>query len=123
VPPAAAAAVVALAGTATAIAAYAAARRRLRPAWPGGVALGPAVALLLPPVWDAAQESRAGIPLGRTALLYALPWALGLAAPGWLRGRAAVTAAATVAVSAVACAALVATIHPVAYLSVPHGAD
>jgi hypothetical protein len=120
------AAVVALAGAAAAVAAAAVVWREpadgwhgLAPARPGYVALGAAVALLLPLIWDAVQDGRGIIPLGHTALMYSLPWGAGLAAVGWLRGRAAVAAGVTVAVSAVLCVVFVVSAHLVAYYSTP----
>jgi len=91
------AAVVTLAGTGVASAAAASVWyeptggwRRVLPVRPWYLALGTAVALLLPWAW--------GEP---TVLVFSLPWGIGLAAAGWLCGRAAATAAWTVAGSAV----------------------
>ncbi|MGX6607309.1 hypothetical protein ACWKSP_35060 [Micromonosporaceae bacterium Da 78-11] len=130
------AAVVACAGTAAALAAHARARvapsatrariapggagwRGVAPARPWYVAFGPTVALVLPVVWGVAQDSRPADPFGHTVLMYSLPWGLGLAAAGWLRGRTAVAAGVIVAVSALMCAALVVGPDLIAYFSPP----
>ncbi|MFI5936328.1 hypothetical protein [Actinoplanes sp. NPDC051494] len=75
---------------------------RLVPARPGFVALGAAVTLWVPLVWGSA-----GSP---AVWMYALPWGIGIASAGWLRGRPAVVAGVTVIVSAVVCALFVATV-------------
>jgi hypothetical protein len=87
--------------------------RSLVPTRPAYVALGAAVALLLPLVW--------GTP-GGTTLMYALPWGAGLAAAGWLRDRAALAVGVTVVASAVVCALFAVSSHvPVYYATVPSG--
>ena len=85
--------------------------RRMMPARPGYVALGMVVALVLPMLWGVAHEGRPG----PAALLYSLPWGAGLAAVGWLRGRAAAVAGVTVVVSAVVCGAFAVSTHMMAY--------
>jgi hypothetical protein len=75
--------------------------RGLLPARPRYVAFGAAVALLLPPVWGLTREDVL------IAGMYSLPWGAGLAAAGWLRGRAAGAVGVTVVVSAVLCAVFV----------------
>jgi len=75
--------------------------RRMMPTRPGYVALGMVVALVLPVLWGVAPA----------ALLYSLPWGAGLAAVGWLRGRAAAVAGVTVVVSAVVCGAFAVSMH------------
>jgi hypothetical protein len=85
--------------------------RRVIPVRPWYVALGTAVALLLP--------LASGDP---AVLLYSLPWGIGLAAAGWLCGRAAVTAAWTVAGSAVLYASFL-VIHLLAVPATPAVGD
>jgi hypothetical protein len=101
------AALVALAGAAMAVTAAAEVWFEPSPGWrsivpirPGYVVLGVAVVLLLPLAWG-----------DGTALAYALPWGVGLAAAGWLCGRAAVAAGWSVTVSAVTCAVIAFTVH------------
>jgi hypothetical protein len=82
--------------------------RGLVPARPGYVAAGAAVAVLLPLVGDLPPNSLFFNASHQIATLtYALPWGAGLATAGWLRGRPAVTAGVTVAVSAVLCIAII----------------
>ena len=88
--------------------------RGIAPARPGYAGLGVAVAVLLPLVW--------AVP-GPTALMFALPWGAGLAAAGWLRGRAAVATGVTVVVSAFLCAAFTVGAHVLAYCATPPGGD
>jgi hypothetical protein len=109
------AAAVALAATAATVAAAAVAWREWAGGWrglvpsrPGYVAAGAAVAVLLPVGWNPPPGSLFFHAAHQIATLtYALPWAAGLAAAGWLRGRTAVTAGVTVAVSAVLCIAII----------------
>jgi hypothetical protein len=121
------AAAVTLAGSAAAVAAAAMLWREpangwrgLVPARPGYVVAGAAVAVLLPLTWNAATESGDITGLGHIATLtFALPWGAGLAAVGWLRGRAAVDAGRTVTVSAILCTVYVVSISALAYYSTP----
>lgn len=117
---------VTLAATAAAVAAAALvwrerfhARRCLVPSRPGYVAAGAAVAVLLAigdppsgsPLLDAAQAI--------AAPAYALPWGAGLAAAGWLRGRAARAAVIAVAASAALCVGVMAGLETYAYYATP----
>jgi hypothetical protein len=97
--------------------------RGVVPARPGYVVLGAAVTLLLPLFWGAVQEGEDIIPLGHTVLMYSLPWGAGLAGIGWLRGRPAVAAGVTVAVSAVLCVLFVVGTHLVVFYSTPPVTD
>jgi len=97
--------------------------RSMLPARPGYVAVGAAVAVLMPPAWSLTQHGRPTMDLGSTALAFALPWGVGIAAVGWLRGRAAVVAGATVAVSAVLCAAFIVSVHMHTFYSTTPGDD
>jgi hypothetical protein len=79
--------------------------RSLVPARPVYVAAGVAVMVFLPQTWNAAGESGDITGLRNIATLtYALPWGVGLAAVGFMRGRSATVAGVTVAVFAVLCA-------------------
>ncbi|MFI7543660.1 hypothetical protein [Actinoplanes sp. NPDC049599] len=120
-------AVVVLAGTAAAAAAEVwpepvGGWRAALPARPGYVALGVAVALGVPMAWGV-EDGQGIFPAGPAVWLYALSWGAGLAAVGWLRGRAAVVAGVTVVLSAVVCAVFVVSIHVVAYYATPPVAD
>ena len=89
------AATVAVAASAAAVAAAAVVWREpadgwrsLAPARPGYVAAGSAVVVLLPQTWNAAAESGDITGLAAIATLtYALPWGMGVAVVGWMRGR------------------------------------
>jgi hypothetical protein len=111
------AAVVVLAGAAGAVTAHGDGWRSVVPGRPGYVVLGAAVAVLVPLAWGDTRYSQDIIPLARDAWMYSLPWGTGLAAIGWLRGRAAVAVGVTVVVSAVVFVALVLGPHAVAYFS------
>ncbi len=122
------AAAVALAATAATVAAAAMVWRQraggwhaLVPARPGYVAAGAAVAVLLPTVWDPPPGSFLSGSGQLATLTYALPWGAGLAAAGWLRGRAAAAAGVTVAVSAVLCIAITVGTEMYEYYSTPPG--
>jgi len=114
---------VALAASAAAVAAAAMVWREpvgdwrcLVPARPIYVAVGVGVAVLLPRIWNAAGESGDLTGLRNIATLtYALPWGVGLAAAGWMRGRSATAAGVTVTVSAVLCTMFVVATHMLAY--------
>jgi hypothetical protein len=69
------------------------------------------------------EDGQGIFPAGPAVWLYALSWGAGLAAVGWLRGRAAVVAGVTVVLSAVVCAVFVVSIHVVAYYATPPVAD
>ena len=125
------AAVVALAATAGGVVAAAVAWREpaggwrsLVPARPGYVAAGVAVVVLLPLMGDAMREGRDVTGwryLG--TLTYALPWGIGLAAAGWLRGRGADTVRVSVVVSAFVCTALIAAAHVITFYMMPPPGD
>lgn len=96
--------------------------RSVLPARPGYVGLGAVVVLLLPVVWSAAHDNRVTVS-SHLIWMYALPWGLGVAAMGWLRGRAA-TAAATAVLACVALYAVVALgDHALALLTPPPESD
>ena len=119
-------AVVVLAGIAAVFAtevwpAPAAGWRSLLPARPGFAVLGVAVALFVLLGWGMDRDGSGILPVGFTAVMYALPWGFGLAAIGWLRGRAAVVAGVTVLLSAVVCAVFAVSIHILAYPTAPVG--
>ena len=98
--------------------------RSLVPARPAYVAAGLAVVVLLPRSWNAAAESGDITGLAAIATLtYSLPWGLGRAAVGWMRGRSAVAAGVTVTVSAILCAAFVVATHLLAYYATPPVGD
>jgi hypothetical protein len=81
--------------------------RSLVPARPGYVVAGAALAVMLPVVWDPAGTYADTTGFAHICTVtYALPWGAGLAAVGWLRGRAARAAGLTVAVCAVVCTAI-----------------
>ena len=123
------AAAVAMAATAAAVAGAAMVWREpaggwrgLVPARPLYVAAGAAVVALLPRIWNA--ELHTGDITGLdeiSTLTYSLPWGVGLFAAGWLRGRSAVAAGATVTVAAVLCASFVAAVHLLGYATYPLG--
>ena len=118
--------VVVLAGIAAALAtevwpAPAVGWRSMLPARPGYVVLGVAVVLFVLLGWGMGRDGFGILPVGFTALMYALPWGFGLAAIGWLRGRAAVVAGVTVLLSAVVCAVFAVGIHILAYTAAPVG--
>lgn len=104
---------VVLAGTAAAVAAVALAWREPAGGWrglgpprPGYVVAGVALAVLMPVAWDPSGYPDSTGFAHIFTLTYALPWGAGLAAAGWLRGRAAVAAGVAVGVCAVACTAI-----------------
>ena len=73
-------------------------RRRYR--W-AGLAAGVIVAGVLPPILGSGDAQTSGVTSqGAYALLYSLPWGAAIAASGWLNRSGAITALATVAVSA-----------------------
>jgi len=86
--------------------------RGLVPARPMYVAAGVAVVGVLPQVWNAAAESGDISGLAQIATLtYSLPWGVGLAVVGWMRGRSAVAAGVTVVVSVLLCTMFVVATH------------
>ena len=71
-----------------------------------------AVVGVLPQVWNAAAESGDISGLAQIATLtYSLPWGVGLAVVGWMRGRSAVAAGVTVVVSVLLCTMFVVATH------------
>ncbi|MFI5496396.1 hypothetical protein [Actinoplanes sp. NPDC051859] len=88
--------------------------RSLLPARPWYVAIGILVALLMPAVWGAGRPGPGITAPGLVALLSLLPWGVGLAAIGWLRGRAGLVAGLTVALSAAVFVMFFVVVHAVA---------
>ncbi|MFI5492181.1 hypothetical protein [Actinoplanes sp. NPDC051859] len=88
------------------------------PSRPGLAAMGVAVGLLLPVVWSAAHDNRITVSAGMIAM-YALPWGAGVAAMGWLRGRTAIAAGATVVACLILYAVIVLGDHALTYLTPP----
>ncbi|AGL15903.1 hypothetical protein [Actinoplanes sp. N902-109] len=107
------AALMAVAATASTMAAAAVVRpepvrswRGLLPSRPFYAVAGAAVVILLPLLFGATVATPIGT-LVQLGLAYSLPWGAGVAAIGWLRGRPAGTAAVSVAVSVVLCTGMV----------------
>jgi hypothetical protein len=80
--------------------------RCLLPARPGYVIAGAAVVIFLPAVRHLLPDNPWGWSFAYlTGWAFALPWGLGLASAGWVRGRVAFAAVVTVAASVALCTA------------------
>lgn len=98
--------------------------RGVLPSRPGYVVAGAAVVVLMPVMWDIARASFDVIGFPHVAsLTYTLPWGAGLAAAGWLHGRAGRAAVVTVAVSVAVCLAYIAATYLHGYLFPPPPGD
>jgi hypothetical protein len=98
--------------------------RSFIPARPLYVAAGLAVMALLPQQWNAAAESGDITGLGPSATLtYSLPWGVGIAVVGWMRGRSAVAAGVTVTIAALLCAMVVVATHMLDFYYTPPASD
>jgi hypothetical protein len=117
---------VVLAATAATVAAVALAWREpagwrgLVPVRPAYLVAGAAVIFLLPAVLHVVPESWKIFGFGQlVSWTFSVPWGLGIAATGWLRGRTAVAAVITVLASAVLCTAYLVGPDVIAYYFPP----